>query len=161
MNGTMIRKVFRGWRWKVGCVTLLLACASATAWIRSYYHFDVCVVQSPWAVCALMSNSDGAGFSIISPSEPMEVPFGVIWPQSIGGAKEEPLCREGFDWYTDFCGITLAVDTEPDQVLRIIVVPLAMLTIATTLASAWFLLSVSQGGPTACSRAVGSRSDMM
>ena len=31
---------FRGWRRKVGCVTLVLACIAATAWVRSYVLFE-------------------------------------------------------------------------------------------------------------------------
>lgn len=33
-----MREFFRGWRRKVGCVALVLACGFATGWMRSYEY---------------------------------------------------------------------------------------------------------------------------
>ena len=34
-----MREFFKGWRRKVGCVTLVMACAVATAWVRSELNY--------------------------------------------------------------------------------------------------------------------------
>jgi hypothetical protein len=36
-----MREFFRGWRRKVGCVTLVMACVFAVAWVRSFFIWDV------------------------------------------------------------------------------------------------------------------------
>ena len=35
-----MREFFKGWRRKMGCVTLLMVCALMGAWARSYSVFD-------------------------------------------------------------------------------------------------------------------------
>lgn len=37
-----MRAFFKGWRQKVGCVVLVMACATGAAWVRSLFYLDSC-----------------------------------------------------------------------------------------------------------------------
>lgn len=43
---------FNGWRRKIGCVTLVMACAVAGVWYRSYVVADIisCTALDPWFI---------------------------------------------------------------------------------------------------------------
>lgn len=43
-----MRELFRGWKRKLGVVTLLLACVSTAGWVRSFYSKDsIVTIRTP------------------------------------------------------------------------------------------------------------------
>ena len=58
-------EVFRGWRWKIGVVTLVMACGFMAEWVRSYSGLDLIAV-GPREIKSL----DGAvRFSFYDPAQ--------------------------------------------------------------------------------------------
>ncbi len=52
-----MREFFRGWKRKVGIVTLLLACAFAAAWVQTFSACDILILK--WFSVASFENAMG------------------------------------------------------------------------------------------------------
>lgn len=63
-----MREFFRGWRRKVGCVTLVMALALTGAWIRSSLVQDEIYLLRPERVYAIQSSVGGIQWENHSPS---------------------------------------------------------------------------------------------
>ena len=57
-----MHEFFKGWKRKVGLVTLVMAGAFTVSWVRSFYHMDVYGLQLPSMTFCVMSNADGILF---------------------------------------------------------------------------------------------------
>lgn len=60
-----MREFFQGWRRKVGCVVLVVACVLASAWIRSVYVADLVTVQLGSFRALVLSGNHQAGIFIL------------------------------------------------------------------------------------------------
>ncbi len=55
----MMLQVFHGWRRKVGCVTLVMACVLATMWGRSLVYSDSVTVNRGTTTCDFIASFQG------------------------------------------------------------------------------------------------------
>jgi len=137
---------FKGWRRKMGCITLVMACMFIVGWVRSYFYMDVGGFQSPSFSCGVFSNLDGLGLSIHEhSSQTLVIPFKIVWPQCLGDAQSDRLDPKFFDWHTESCGIHFAEKSDPPPSvvtrMRVLIFPYVLITVPLTLFSAWLLVS--------------------
>jgi len=133
---------FRGWRRKIGCVTLLLACLFATGWIRSQIVADVImfhcgprttgIVYSVRNCLSLTSRQDGVLHSEVS------IP---IWHESSIADFPDPAVVDHFEWQCPKCGSSFLVGGEVGLLARFSHVPYWSIVIPLTLLSAFLLLT--------------------
>lgn len=143
---------FRGWKRKVGCVTLVLACVFAVGWVRSFGTQDTLTVRlNPSAHHKLISVSgrllvmtlsiDGGPIAIVHhwtvrPTEENRFSYEVWFPDSSGTITKDHLSMAFWSSGTDggaFYDSTIAVKWYQFPYWSI-VLPL-------TAISAWLLLS--------------------
>lgn len=63
-----MHEFFRGWRHKVGCVTLVMACVMAGLWVRSYLADDHIWVGTPYRRLAVLSQEGNFSWESNPPS---------------------------------------------------------------------------------------------
>ena len=135
--------VFHGWRRKAGCVTLLMACVSAAALIRSLSIHDQFSVVTGRSIREVGSVNQHLFFSVFREVPPFPTwtitnPFG-IW--TIERFETFDDFTESITWTWKFCGIAGVSHTAAYTILHIsywsIVIPLILL-------SAYLLLSKPQ-----------------
>jgi hypothetical protein len=88
-----MREFFRGWRRKVGCVTLVMTCALMGLWMRSIRTFDEVLVGIGNAKYFVSSAQGGFGLLIDEPSgrspvfaffsQPIDPPCPQVDPYSV------------------------------------------------------------------------------
>ena len=137
---------FRGWRRKVGVVTLLMACVLMAGWIRSLTHFEgvsLPVERMPnhffvsWD-SSLVWLTENAGVT---------GPYPRFKSRSITGVDDRIFESPHFQWRWKYCGFGSGVGVDEIKVGNRIeqntltVVPYWSVTIPLTLITAFLLLS--------------------
>jgi hypothetical protein len=85
----------RGWRRKVGCVTLLLACAVVGMWVRSYFGGMDHVVQPIVGSIITLHKSPSTSHPVIWVSTPLQDPDRKHWMKgNLGYHSDQWLRRE-------------------------------------------------------------------
>ena len=107
---------YHGWRRKIGCVTLVMACVVAAAWLRSFVVWDeVCLISTTGYMVQLCSDRGQLGFEHESLSEweepsALEVEWNSQKPApdfALFGYLNQPI--ESFEWRRNFAGISIGV----------------------------------------------------
>ena len=126
---------FRGWRRKVGVVTLLMACVLMAGWIRSLTHFEgvsLPVERMPnhffvsWD-SSLVWLTENAGVT---------GPYPRFKSRSITGVDDRIFKSPHYEWRWKWCGFGFGVGTGSS----LTVIPYWSTTIPMTLVSVWLLL---------------------
>ncbi|MBS0201249.1 MAG: hypothetical protein JSS49_00010 [Planctomycetes bacterium] len=126
-----MREFFSGWRRKAGVVSLVMACAFSTGWLRSIYRKDV--IELPKWI--------GVNASILSLEQSMayhfyenEMPPGRLWISFSIDHSEIEAARELFRWRWGGFGY---IST---SALRCYLLPYWSITIPLTILSAYLIL---------------------
>jgi hypothetical protein len=128
-----MREFFRGWRRKVGCVTLAMACVFAAGWVRCHYASDVIEFTVAETLHSFMSGKSGIvwysqdGSIDRSGDEPLYI--------MLGTAAEWGIARRSGDWM--FAGFDCRVRKHDGWWT----LPFWSIVIPFTLISAWCLLT--------------------
>ena len=137
-----MREFFRGWRRKLGCLLLILATATATAWCRSLIVRDQLIHVSGSTMRQITSES---GILSWETSIHFEDFFDSAIPES--GWFSRPATETGHDGYRGLCqwrfawgGFDLATGTFGRSQIYGGAVPYWSMTIPLTLASAYLIL---------------------
>ena len=126
---------FRGWRRKVGVVTLLIACALMAGWIRSLTHFEgvslpvermpnYFIVSWDSSLVWLTENAGVTG------------PYPQFKSRSITGDDDRIFQSPYYEWRWKWYGFGFGVGTGSS----LTVIPYWSVTIPMTLVSVWLLL---------------------
>lgn len=101
-EGTLMRDVFRGWRRKVGCVLLLLACAVLVAWLRSYLVDNDTITFATNPHRQIYSHDGSVAWNISYPDDTWGHDF--FWPMRAPARDIEPNALPQFNWRWEVCG---------------------------------------------------------
>lgn len=136
-----MREFFRGWRRKVGVVTLMMACVFAAGWVRSLTSTD-----------GFQWNLKAFGFGAMSTHNSVAVIFGILdepfgWslPEFMSGrfsTIDEQF--KGLDWRWGFAGIRFGRDPTPATSAFVCVAAYSWVVLPLTLTSAVLLLKKPQ-----------------
>ena len=141
-----MREFFRGWRRKVGCVTLLMACVLMGGWIRSLRVHDQLIVPRGDSVHIFASQNGMLGWARISQLL-ATIPFS--WTSTtLTGTMEDSWDDAEVHWRWHCCGFDIgaATLTAKSSIWGIKMeveqwgVPYWSLTIPLTLLSAYLML---------------------
>ena len=129
---------FHGWRRKLGCVTLVLACVFTVGWVRSlligdiFNHVASKHIDEDFSSVKGFLSWDRFSYTL----EAHNFPTRILWwhPK---GRKDLPLSE--INW--SFCGISLSEHQWADHLETFLIIPYWTLVIPLTLLSAWLLLS--------------------
>ena len=144
---------FRGWRRKVGVVTLLIACLFAAGWVRSQHIVDCIFVGHPGRVHHLSSDAFGIWSAYTCYRQTHQGVTTRLLPEFSYRSFKEPLrpISPDFEFSTDhytvrtFCGFYFAVATQNDDSIieeeSTWIIPYWSIVIPLTLLSAFLLLS--------------------
>lgn len=143
-----MREFFKGWRRKAGRVTLVMACAFAAGWVRSFSLEDRWyVILSGKSIHRVVSSPEGIAWELWG------YPFQIFRPETIDQPgprwKSKAISPFGAFYQVDvirdlkWCGFRyrdgeLISSHFPSQLL---IAPYWSLVIPLTVASAWLLLS--------------------
>ena len=140
-----MREFFRGWRRKVGCVTLSLACMAMGAWIRSLVVKDEISVRKNVGITThFISNRSRLGWKSVTIDDPLSTNFTINF-YFAKPAKEDDFYR-GHDvrwkWRWRCCGFEFGRFTPngPRWAEDIWIVPYWSIVTPLTLISAFLLL---------------------
>jgi hypothetical protein len=132
---------FRGWKRKVGCVTLAAACVFALGWIRSYERRDFLNLRLGNSVIRIASL--GAHFKFIHVTPAADNQFGWdSYPEQPGYDPTKDL--EGYDlqWHAHFLGFYCGCGILNSSLrTTIFTTPYSSIVIPLSLLSAWCLLT--------------------
>lgn len=144
-----MRDVFNGWRRKVGCTALVMACALMVGWMRSYYYVDVITLNSGRRTSDQFQSASG---------------YLVCWSRRtvVGDFADYPLLQglwgqknDGTSFGTDVTGISnmnwsirssglgvcqVAPEGNPDGQCRLCFVAYSYVVVPLTLLSAFLLV---------------------
>ena len=151
-----MREVFRGWRRKIGCVMLVMACLAMVAWMRSLFiqdWFSLPIRSAPW----LLSRPSGLTIAIEGDEGP---PYSFTWNSmpTDKTASTDPFAfvaefhrifyvydEKGLDWRWDFIGFHFCGYLHQGggigNSFRWYVIPYWSIALPPTLLSAYLLLS--------------------
>jgi hypothetical protein len=143
-----MREVFHGWRRKLGCITLMLACLATLFWVRSFRHNDeMNFWTGPLAVDSLNSSPMGLCWMSrdkLAPNVPMlSGRFGWVATQTFANDICDPFRWSTTSYHFRWCGFQFAEATinPPDRgELRIWIIPHWALALPLTLLSAGLIL---------------------
>ncbi len=133
----------QGWRRKVGCVTLLMACVFLGGWVRSSSFYDCAALTEEGLSDALVSYQGRIyGMRMIADGRVRKAPKFSCNSVSISNVKNEMFNLPELKW--QFCGIGLREMSAPG--LRIVVSEVSywLIAIPLTLLSVYLLLSKSR-----------------
>ena len=136
----------KGWRRKVGCVTLMLACVFMAVWVRSTQVEDILRVKVGSSNGVVIASSEGSLFGYVSEQATMfrELQFmGLSWDSRwIGDSK-----RSFFSAFrqrqirSEFCGSGIAICFGEGAIYSTLVrVSLLWIIVPLTVLSAWLFL---------------------
>jgi hypothetical protein len=131
-------ELFRRWRRKTGCMTLVLACVAMGGWVRSQNHLDhVSLNLDDETIHAFNSTPFGIEWM-------KQRSTGVQWFTGRIRASSNRSTPEKYDRIfeslfsaSDLCGFRVGIGKDA----RILVVPYWFIVLPLTLLSAWLLLS--------------------
>jgi hypothetical protein len=146
-----MREFFRGWKRKLGCVTLLLACLLMGVWIRSNYRVDFVIFNSTFPNHAFLS---GFGrfrlfqigqYTFAMDGDERETKISYIfhkWAPVFAGYEWEPVFRFGpLEAKSYLCDVLEADDNSTGTRHPMWLVPYWSIVVPLTAVSAWLLLS--------------------
>lgn len=136
VRDSTMRELFKGWRRKLGCATLVMACLFAVGWIRSFYCRDTAVIP--------LSNSTSVEFSsmrskfcLLRLSEPRRLK----WETSPVEGEDHTYNLLTADWSRRIAGARAFSNLHAFAASTAgIVVPYWLPTLPLTLLSAWLIL---------------------
>ena len=136
---------FKPWRRKFGAATLLMACAIAGGWLRSFSTGDKLVLDYDWSYLNVQSSSGGLNWYLSSHQLDME--GWSSWPLNPIGA-DDPLAaytNPGFQneikWRSQWNGFDFGEMKFGEAVVKWYRTPYWSVVILLTALSAWLLLS--------------------
>jgi len=126
---------FRGWRRKIGMVTLLMACVVMGGWLRSPHHCDSFNSRiGKLAIIWLISADVQIGVSIITSEDSVIAPKSAGWITYMPETFEALFPRQlGFVWRCRYCGFGKSINQSGDVFVWVcpywsIVIPLMLLS---------------------------------
>jgi hypothetical protein len=131
-----MREFLRGWKRKLGCMTLVIACAFAAPWIRSYSICDDFTLSKHGQFDSLVS-VDGQLFTTSGPYRgPDEFRRTTRRAQPI-----QNLWAGRFEWQWRCCGFGSASSSTQNRTIYLKIIPYWSVVLPLTLMSAYLLLS--------------------
>lgn len=138
-----MREFFRGWKRKLGVLTLVLACMFAAGWIRSrsfsegVLHFD-----GGRRSIAMFSHRSAIHIQQVNYQQPAARPVTTVWlRESLITEKSLSLDMPELKWRWHWGGFGVREFSSQQANLEICVIPYWSFVIPLTLLSAWLLLS--------------------
>jgi hypothetical protein len=131
-----MREFFRGWRRKIGCVTLLMALAMTGAWFRSLILCDAILIRSgtSW-VDAIVSDAGHLMWADVCDDSPDPV---IQWRQFPATMFRD---QESIEWHKLWLSFAIGEFRSSKTVVgRIWSAPYCALVVPLTLLSAYLLL---------------------
>ena len=102
-----MREFFKGWKRKIGCLTLVMACVATAGWVRSQHFSDFIKYRiGPQHWLCISSNNDSFALSLLKENQPGQFTFFRIFdssPVQVDRSDEEYLVFK-------FCGFKFGVD---------------------------------------------------
>ena len=139
-----MREFFKGWRRKAGCVTLVMALATTSAWLRSFGSEDDFDFQFPSSALALRSAEGTIGCQRLSFDDMAFHTFKFHCFDSWYSNADFPktATTKKAEWYGFEIESTSWTETRPPSTvkLELLVIPYWSLTIPLTLLSAYLIL---------------------
>lgn len=134
-----MKEFFNGWRQKVGCVTLVLACVLLIGWIRSYFVLDALLLRGGKTLTNLSSAAGNIRVVMGRSHLPQHPTSELLWGKSLKTEVgfERPAFLPPFDWTFQIYGINWS----SSRSLTILTVAYSWLVVPPTLLSAYLLLS--------------------
>ena len=139
-----MREFFRGWRRKVGVVTLVMASLFAAGWVRSIMMLDIVIIPSgPFVTVTTISNDNYFGVQYhrrIDPPNGSSIP---TWKHVVDSTKIKRLLADRqMTWHGSIGGFRRGeIEMERPGQLVVYLIPYWSITVPLTLVSFWLLLS--------------------
>lgn len=135
---------FRGWRRKVGLMTLLLACAFAVASVRSRFLYDSFAIVDAAGLSLDSINSDSMGLVYLSYRSKEEFTYDVVWDSGpLGGGFVGYVSKRQGPFLSRVCGCRVGdlrgVISTGDRLI-VVAIPYWILILVLTLLSACLIL---------------------
>jgi hypothetical protein len=140
-EGSAMTEFFKGWRRKIGCVTLAFACVFAAGGVRSYGARDSLVIETSVMDFGFVSNS---GTMMIWFDDDV-VTYGYVWYTDRPASLDSD--EVGIDWDWKWLGFRHFARTRNSVNPDSTAVPYWSIVLPLTLLSAWLLLSKPKPTP--------------
>ena len=131
-----MREFFRGWRRKVGCVTLVMACVLMAGWVRSLQVIEAISLPGTLNKTTLLMSNPHVLTLIFGPEE-SPADTGYFWFES---RDENPLDDFADAWSWRFCGFGVADVHTDGEFITVWMLPYWAFTIPLTLLSAYLIV---------------------
>ena len=141
-----MREFFRGWRRKIGIMTLVMACVFSVGWVRSVHVKDEFSLRRNANITHhLISSSSRLGWKTVSIDDPQSIQFviNLFFSKPAGEYDFFRAPNPDWKWRTEFCGFEFGqfIPKGPPWSESIWLVPYWSITVPLTLLSAFLLLS--------------------
>ncbi len=140
---------FHGWRRKLGCVTLVMACVFMGGWVRSQFTFDDLEVPFGNAACGVTSMGGGLDFYRLTTLDQTSAWSSTTYSSGTEvtvDADGTPMettpwsAQHQIEWRRDWAGFHFGVSREGNRRDEDCMIPYWSIVIPLTLISYWLLL---------------------
>lgn len=140
-----MREFFKGWRRKLGCVTLVIACVLAAGWIRSLtQHEGISFRTGQMSDQSVISFQSAINWCWLDGSTDLDNFPSLHW-SSVPHSRDLMVINPGRTWRWTFAGIGIHDFTyDGNATFAVLVIPYWLIVLPLTLLSAWLLLRKPQ-----------------